>query len=65
MNLSGTEVVLKMPGFGFAVFDVTINFSLSKYNFLLLTPHQKGVKEFVKKSLLEVKWLIQNSILMI
>lgn len=43
-----------MLGFGFAVFDVTINFSPSKDNFLFLTPHQKGIKEFEKRTLVEV-----------
>jgi hypothetical protein len=43
-----------MLGFGFVVFDVTINFSSSRYNFLFLTPHQKGVKEIEKRTLLEV-----------
>ena len=42
-----------MPGFGFAVFDVTIHLSLSKYNFLLLTPHQKKRKRVYEEKLLE------------
>ena len=65
MNLSTAEVLLECRGL-----DLQCLMSQFIYHCQSITscfwPHtKKSVKEFTKKSFLKVKWLIQNSILMI